>query len=212
MCEQQGLDSLTSKKGWVSIDYDEAVWIPCPPVFPPGIDRESYAWGIARIKWDAFGGKHGRKPSDVPQLAAMLSEIHKGIYGKIPCHLAFIHLPDPRMMPLVLYVGVWEARGSKDEQLRMLCHADDPEAVEPPVAEEFTTERLGAGLRVIRYRNLPDGALYAGLGYAWRSEEYETDLLLNTSSEDLARLQGAIPDIEELARVTSVISQDELHD
>jgi hypothetical protein len=207
---EPNLSDLTSKKGWVSVDYDEAVWIPCPPVFAAGVDRESYAAGVAQIWWDASGIKH--MPTDVARLTAMLSEIHKGIYGHIPCHLAFIHLPDPRLMPLVLYVGVWESDGDKDEKLRMLCHANDPEAVERPVAEEFTTERLGTGLRVIRYRHLPDGALYAGLGYAWRSEKYETDLLLNTSSEDLGRLQRAIPDIEDFAKATSIISQAELHD
>jgi hypothetical protein len=205
MSEPENMSELTSKKGWVSIDYDERTWIPCPPVFRPGVDRESYAAGVARLWWEESGITH--KPADVARLAAMLSGIHEGIWGKIPCHYAFIHLPDPRLMPLVVYVGIWEAVGDKNEQLRMLCHADDPEAVERPVAEEFATDRLGTGLRVIRYRHLPDGALYAGLAYAWRSEEYETDLLLNTSSEDLARLQQAIPDIEDLARAASVISQ-----
>ena len=166
MSEPADLSKLTSKKGWVSIDYDERTWIPCPPVFPAGIDRESIAAGVARIWWEQSGIRH--KPSDVGRLAEMLSMIHEGTYGKIPCHLAFIHLPDPRLLPLVLYVGVWEAVGDKNEQLRMFCHAADPEAVERPVAEEFTTDRLGTGLRVIRYRNLPDGALYAGLAYAWR--------------------------------------------
>jgi hypothetical protein len=210
MSEPADLSKLTSKKGWVSIDYDERTWIPCPPVFPAGIDRESFAAGVARIWWEQSGIRH--KPSDVGRLAEMLSMIHEGTYGKIPCHLAFIHLPDPRLLPLVLYVGVWEAVGDKNEQLRMFCHAADPEAVERPVAEEFTTDRLGTGLRVIRYRNLPDGALYAGLAYAWRSAEYETDLLLNTSSEDLGRLQRAILDIEDLARATSVIPQPDLDD
>jgi hypothetical protein len=204
------MSELTSKKGWASIDYDERIWIPCPAVFQPGIDRETYAAGVARIWWEQSG--IGHKPSDVGRLAEMLSVIHQSIWGKIPCHYALIHLPDPRLMPLVLYVGIWEAAGDENEQLRVLCHADDPEAVERPVAEEFTTDRLGTGLRVIRYRHLPDGALYAGLAYAWRSATYETDLLLNTSSEDLGRLQRAIPDIEDLARATNIISQADVDD
>ncbi|MGH3166371.1 MAG: hypothetical protein ACRDN0_10820 [Trebonia sp.] len=205
MSEPSNMSELTSKKGWASIDYDDRIWIPCPAVFRPGVDREAYAAGVARIWWEQSGIRH--TPADVGRLAEMLSGIHLGIYGKIPCHYALIHLPDPRQMPLMLYVGIWESLGDKDEHLRMLCHADDSGAVERPVAEEFATQRLGTGLRVIRYRHLPDGALFAGLAYAWRSEAYETDLLLNTSSEDLGRLQGAIPDIENLARAASIVSQ-----
>jgi hypothetical protein len=151
-------------------------------------------------------------PVDVERLSHMLAAIHEGIYGQIPCHLAFVHLPDPRLMPLVLYVGVWESDGDQEEQLRMLCLAGDTEAVEPPMVDEYATDSLGTGLRVMRYRHLDDGSLYAGLSYAWRSEEYETDLLLFASAEDLGRLQRAIPDIEEFARVTSIISQAELHE
>lgn len=205
MSEEPGLGTLTSKKGWVRIGYDKAIWIPCLPVFPEGYDRESYSAEVARLWWDASTLPHTQV--DVARLSAMLSEIHEGIYGKIPCHLAFIHLPDPRLVPLVLYVGIWESAGERDEQLRLLCHADDAGAVERPVADEFATEELGQGLRVIRYRHLPDGNLYAGISYAWRSEEYETDLLLSATSEDLARLQRAIPDIEAFARATSVIPQ-----
>lgn len=205
MSEQPGLGTLTSKKGWVRIGYDKTVWIPCLPVFPAGYDRESYSSEVARLWWDASTLPHTQV--DVARLSAMLSEIHQGIYGKIPCHLAFIHLPDPRLIPLVLYVGIWESAGERDEQLRLLCHADDADAVERPVADEFTTEELGQGLRVIRYRHLPDGSLYAGISYAWRSEQYETDLVLSATAEDLARLQRAIPDIEEFAQATSVIPQ-----
>jgi hypothetical protein len=210
MSEQPGLGSLTSKKGWVSIGYDRTIWIPCLAIFPEGCDRESYAAQFAQLWWDASGLRYG--PADLARLAAMISEIHQGIYGHIPCHLAFIHLPDPRLMPLVLYVGIWESDGERDAQLRMLTHADDPGAVEPPIVDEFTTDRLGTGLRTMRYRHLGDGSLYAGLSYAWRCAEYETDVLLFTSSEDLGRLQRAIPDMDEFARAVNVISREELHD
>lgn len=210
MSDQPGLGSLTSKKGWVSIDYDKTIWIPCLPVFPAGYDRESFFAEVAEFWWNASELPHTQV--DVARLSAMLSETHQGIYGKVPCHLAFIHLPDPRLIPLVLYVGIWEPEGDRDERLRLLCHADDAGAVERPVAEEFATDKLGKGLRVIRYRHLPDGSLYAGLSFAWRSDEYETDLLLSASAEDLGRLQRAIGDIEAFARATSIIPQAGLHD
>jgi hypothetical protein len=36
--------------------------------------------------------------------------------------------------------------------------------------------------------------------------------MLFTSSEDLGRLQRAIPDIDEFARAMNVLSREELHD
>ena len=32
-----------SQKGWITVGFDPAVWIPCPPVFPAGDDRRSWA-------------------------------------------------------------------------------------------------------------------------------------------------------------------------
>ena len=54
----------------------------------------------------------------------------------------------------------------------------------------------------LAFAHLPDprhdgGALYAALRYAWRSEEFETDLVLNATAEDLSRLNRAIDDIED---------------
>lgn len=212
MSEDFDASSLLSKKGWFDADYDAQVWIPCPAVFPEGVDREIYAAGVAGI-WFERVPPDRRRPGDVELLAAQLSEIHQATYGKVAVCYVFVHLPDPvGHLPLVVNVGVWEARGDAGEQLRMLCLADDPDAVEPPIVDEFATPRLGTGLRVLRYCRLTDddGALYSGLNYAFRSAELETDLALSVVSEDLGRLQGAMPDIEALVRSMSIISQDEL--
>ena len=32
-----------STRGLLSVEYAQNVWIPCPPVFPEGYDRESWA-------------------------------------------------------------------------------------------------------------------------------------------------------------------------
>jgi hypothetical protein len=82
----------------------------------------------------------------------------------------------------------------------MLANADDPEAVEPPIVEEFRTDALGAGLRTMRYLRMDDGAVAGALNYAFRDEPLETDLRIFTACEDLARLQMAFSDIEELVR------------
>lgn len=208
MTEPTSMADLTSKKGWVRISYNQSVWIPVLPSYPDGDDWRSYSAGVAQEWWQARGLRH--TPADVLRLSHLLLEAHESTYGRIPCHLAFAHLPDPRQLPLLLYVGIWEAEGDRDEQLRMWCLADDPGAVEPPLAEEFTTSSLGAGLRVMRYRQHDDGALYAALRYAWRSEEFGTDLVLNATAEDLSRLNRAIGDIEDFARSAQIIPQPPL--
>jgi len=204
MSNPQTMADLTSTKGWIKTRYDQSVWIPILPVFPDGYDVKSYSAEYAEEWWKASGLPH--TGVDVLRLFHLLVEAHEGTYGHIPCHLAFAHLPDPRLMPLLLYVGIWEATGVRDERLRMWCLAGDPGAVEPPVVEEFATDSLGTGLRVMRYRHHEDGALYAALRYAWRSEEFQTDLVLNTTAEDLGRLHRAIPDIEAFACMTTIVA------
>jgi hypothetical protein len=152
----------------------------------------------------AWSTGNRRSPSSPARLAA----IHESTYGHIPCHLAFIHLPDPRLMPLTAYLGIWESAGETEAQLRLLTHADDTDAVEPPIIDEF---RARSGLRTLLYKQLDDGSLAAVLCYAWRSEQHATDLQLWIPCSDLGRLQRALADIDEFARAITIIPRSELH-
>ncbi len=200
---------LASQKGWVDVDraaLTTLTWIPCLPVFPEGEDRESWAAESAALWWKSSGLEHGK--DEIDTLAGMLSAIHTDIYTAGHCHMAFIHLPDPRMMPLPVQLGIWAMQGPRDQQLRLLVHADEPTAVEKPIVEEFTTDHLGTGLRALQYRRGGDGsAIHGYLDYAWRSEEHETDLRLFTFFWGLDRLQRAIPDIDAFARAIKIISR-----
>lgn len=199
---------LASRTGWVDVDralLTTLTWVPCMPDFPEGENRESWAAESAALWWNVSGLEHSKE--EVDTLASMLSAIHTDIYAAGHSHLAFIHLPDPRLLPLPVQLGIWAMEGERDQRLRELVHADEPTAVEKPILEEFTTERLGTGLRCLQHRRGgEDGSEINGyLDYAWRSEEYETDLRLFTFSWGLDRLQRAIPDIDELARSISVV-------
>lgn len=214
MTEPGDLAHLTSQRGWAQVDYERTKWIPCLAAFPAGYDRDRWAREFAAAWWSMSGLPHAE--NDLQRLAAQLASIHENTYGHIPCHLAFVHLPDPRQVPLPVHLGIWAARNDRDSQLRMLTNADDPNVVRPPIIDEFRTDKLGEGLRVTRFftddpHAVADGLepeVNAGLSYAWRSDRYETDLRLFTASPDLGRLQGAIPDIDELARQISVIPSD----
>ncbi len=163
--------------------------------------------------WEMSGLKFLRPHVDT--LAAMLREIHARSYGHMPCNFIFIHLPDPRLIPLPVNYRIFRMDGEPEQTLRMLIHADDADAVEPPIIDEFTTDRLGRGLRTLRYLQHHDGdseSLFASLNYAFRSEEHETDLRVWAVSPDLGRLQLAQPDIDTLVRATTIISLEELND
>jgi hypothetical protein len=188
---------MTSKKGWPKVDYDKTIWIPCPPAFGPGMTREDWAHGFASLWWEASGVKYGKR--QVKAMEQGLIEVQQSIYRLMPCHLALLHMPDVRLASLPVCLAVWEAVGDRDSQLRELVHADEPAAVEPPLVEEVTTEKLGTGLKCLYYQRDREGpGLTAVLNYAWRSEEYETDLRVFTGTPDLGRLERAKPDIDEL--------------
>jgi len=200
--------TLVSQKGWAEIDYDQLprrTWIPCMPIFPEGENRESWAATCADVWWSG----HPHEEADVTQLAALLSAFHQDIYAAGHCHMAVIHLPDPAILPLPVQLGVWAMHGEREQMLRTLAHAYEPEAVERPIVEDFTTEQLGTGLKSLHYRQEPgpDGEeeLHGYLNYAWRIEKYETDLRLFTFDRDLGRLQRALPDIDNLARAISIV-------
>jgi hypothetical protein len=205
---QTGWQNPTSRRGWVRIGYNRSVWIPCLPRFPDGYTRESWASECARLWWGASGLPHGKTETD--RLAARLAGIHEATFGHIPCHLAFIHLPDPRLAPLPLYVGIWAQEGERESQLRFLTQADDARTARPPIVGPFRAKELGDGLRTLRHRQHDSGSLYASLRYAWRSEEHETDVQLWAACDDLGRLQSAIGDIDEFAGTITVIPRSEL--
>lgn len=74
--------------------------------------------------------------------------------------------------------------------------------MEPPAVEEFGTDNLGPGLKVLGYSREKD-VVTGHLAYAWRSEELATALRMFTGGPDLRRLQHALPDIEDLARTVA---------
>jgi hypothetical protein len=191
-----------SRRGWISVKYDQHTWIPCPPIFPAGQNRESWASLYAAEWWARSGMDFGGR--EVAVLARTLAGIHACAYRELPMHRGFIHLPDLRIAPLLVSFGIWEAAGEPAAQLRILTHADDPAAMQPPLVEEFRTDMLGSGLRVLAYTRR-DQVVTGHLNYAWRAEERATALRMFTGSPDLGRLQRAMPDIERLARGVAII-------
>lgn len=156
-------------------------WIPAPAIMPDGYDQHRWAREFASAAWAESGLSYG--PDQVARLEAQLALLYEGSYGRIPCHDMYIQIADPRLVPLPAYIANIAAEGDREARLRMLSMADDPDAIGPPVVEEFTTDGMGTGLRVLRHFKLGDnadppddraagtqGQIGVSLSYAWRSE------------------------------------------
>lgn len=194
-----------SRRGWMAVEYDQQIWIPCPPVFPEGFDLGSWASGYAEHWWQMSGQPY--RDREVESLASVLTEMRQYAYAHLEMHNGLIHLPSLQIAPLLVSLGVWEAAGDRTTQLRVLTHADDPGAMEPPLVDEVGTERLGRGIKTLSYTR-KGGTVTGHLNYAWRSEEHATALRVFTGCPDLGRLQRAIPDIEQLTHGLTIIPVD----
>ena len=198
------LGDLTSKKGWVRNSCDLRLWIPCPAGFPEdfGMDRDSWAAAMAEAWWEQSGLRYG--PGMVAKLAFMLDALREDGYENVPCHQIWAYYRDITLPPLPLHIGIWMMTGDRDQQLRSLSGAADPDVIRPPVVTEFTTGNLGTGFRTLRHTESDSGAVCGILGFAFRSEEFETDLQIMTGTPDLRQLHKATRDIENFIHGMSV--------
>jgi hypothetical protein len=113
-----------------------------PAKFPDGFDRGSWAAAVAEGWWEQNGLEYR-------QVAI-----------------------DKLVPPLPLHIGIWAMTGERDQQLRSLSGAADPDVVRPPVVTEFTTGPLGAGFRTLRhvkYRRRKVCGCSASLSGRWSS-------------------------------------------
>jgi hypothetical protein len=189
-----------SRHGWISVAYDQNIWIPCPPVFPEGLDRRSWAMLYAEEWWSRTSRPHGKR--EINALARTLADLHAYAYRHLAMHRGFLHLPSLQLVPQLVSFGIWEAVGDREKQLRLLTRADDPAFMQSPAVEEFGTDNLGPGLKVLGYSQ-EKNVVTGNLAYAWRSEELATALRMFTGGPDLGRLERALPDIEDLARTVA---------
>jgi hypothetical protein len=203
------LADLTSAKGWVDVRCDLRIWILIPSGFPPelGLDRDTWASAVAEAWWQQSGLRYGQDM--VAKLAFMLETLRQDGYANFPCHQIWAHYRDFTLPPLPLHIGIWKMTGPRDQQLRALSGATEPDAIRPPAVTEYTTDALGTGFRTLRHTRSDSGAVCGILGFAFRSEEFETDVQVTTGTPDLRQLQRATDDIENFVRGISVYGYPE---
>jgi hypothetical protein len=198
------LADLTSVNGWVRPRPDFRIWIPCPVRFPECSDLGLEYWSetMAQAWWRQSGQRYAR--DKVSKLARMLEIIHEQGCENVPCHQIWACYLDTRVPPIPLYLGIWASRDDRERQLRVLSGAADTDVLRPPVVKEFTTRALGTGIVTLRRKDAGHGMAVEMLGFAFRSEEFETDIQVTVSTPDLRQLHRATPVIEDFIRGISV--------
>ncbi|WP_436737565.1 hypothetical protein [Streptomyces sp. BBFR102] len=188
------------------LDWDR--WVHLPPRDPDTYEdwRDIGAWcrREARDLWEDSGLDPGR--AGVAFTAMTLERCADTFCPVGSGNELFLRLAHPADIPLPLLALVRPSSGAREETLRSLTLADDPEAVEPPVVSPFPSPHLGAGLSTFRYIPQPDHPtrLFGCLRYAWQVEEPPVSVVLWTVTEDTAQLLDAAEDVEELARALRI--------
>ena len=140
-------------------------------------------------------------PNGIDFVAGTLARCAEAFSPPGSDHWLFLHRDHPTDMPLPVFAAIGPASGPREETLRALTLADDPDTVEPPVVKRFKSERLGEGLTVFRYVAQEDSRhLLACVRYAWQVAEHGADIVIWTATEDVARIMQAAEDLENLAR------------
>lgn len=125
----------------------------------------------------------------------------------------FIYLPHPQDAPH--RVKAWIAH-HPECSLRDWVVAEDPEAIEPPIVEDFDSTHLGRGLRAYRLRTYTldhaqqavPGQLYAVLRYAFPVNGETTAVVIMAAVADPAHLLKAMSDIDALVRNIFLVDRE----
>ncbi|MCZ4118592.1 hypothetical protein [Streptomyces sp. H39-S7] len=195
---------------WLDTPYDYNTWLEASDRWPVGkwAGAEEWAADMAEAWWGDFPADPGE--TGVELLTRTLVACARDFPKAHPGCRVLLHLPDPREMPLPVYVTDRRAQGESSAALRAFVLADDPEAVEPPIVEDFAVPAGVGGLRSLRYATVPGSAdLMVGLRYAWRSVEHGRDVVVLTASPAPGRVLAALEDIDELVRGFRVRHDDD---
>ncbi|WP_367044190.1 hypothetical protein [Streptomyces sp. Je 1-332] len=190
---------------WPHVDYDPDLWMQVPNSWEgtPWKGPKEWSRHMSEAAWGDSGSEATRK--DLKGLAATLRACAEQFPQSHPGFDVYLHLPDPRFMPLPVYVASIESDGEREETLRALVTTDDADLVEEPIVEDFGTGLLGTGLRSLRYTQTgAERTIVAGVRYAWRAEEAGCDVVVIVAAPDPRRVLGAMEDLDAFAARISV--------
>ncbi|MFI9153650.1 hypothetical protein [Streptomyces sp. NPDC053367] len=193
---------------WLDIAYDVDIWLEIPPRWTIGAVEpwedddtrtpQEWATETAELWWD----ESDEDPGDggVELLADTLMACVERYPKMFPGFEVLLHLPSPSSLPLPVFVSHFPSESEKDCELRRVTLADGEGAIEKPIVEEFATDSLGKGLRVLRYSvDDESNTVISSLRYAWRSEEHGEYVVIITGSPAPTSVLQALDAVDDLA-------------
>lgn len=192
-------------------DHDRSVWLQVPTEWPvPGQEEEfpdipTWADRAARAIWTESELNPGS--TGIDYLTGVLSHAAEEFPAVYPGFDVLMHLPGPLELPITVAIGGLDTSDlgpdEAERELRSWAGEGDPEAVEPPLIEDFDSPRLGKGLRGLRYtirEDDPDRTVNAALHYVWDVPQLGCQIYMATAVPDPAQLIAAMEDFDGLAR------------
>ncbi|GGS88868.1 hypothetical protein [Streptomyces violaceus] len=126
-----------------------------------------------------------------------LAEAHP--IPNVPAHQAFVYGGAPGRVPQPFYALAGQSEGKdRETELRMMVQATGDHPVRRPDISEFHSDRLGRGLRCLRY--FGDSGVYASLNYGWWSDEHQVYATVRTVSTELDWLTANMGIFDDFAR------------
>ncbi|MDI5966680.1 hypothetical protein [Streptantibioticus silvisoli] len=184
---------------WAKVSYDTDVWFPMPFFFKGTMWADAAEWAFYYVT-DRFrrgGGsltKREVKKEVVPR-AEILVEVQNSILHQGGAHKFYIHCPDYRVKPVMISIGLWKSKGTRDQALDFYSRWGTRSATSEPVSTAITTEHLGEGIRS-QWVGESEGGRYDRVNYVWRNEEFETDVLVWMILWDRPRFEEVLPDLD----------------
>lgn len=128
----------------------------------------------------------------------LLAEAHP--HPAIPADQVFLYGGDPRRVPQPFYaLTVDSTTDDHAHNLRVLVQATEDNPVRAPEVEPFVSERLGEGLRCLRFFG-DEERLSASLNYGWWNEETQRYAAIRTVTDDIGWLIATMDDFDEFVR------------
>lgn len=203
-------DHRTSTDNWAKVEYDRDRWFPVPLGFQgtKWLDAAEWAFDYACDRFLRGGRtltKKVVKKEVVPFADRLVRGRHEAV-GRIAGHLMYFHCPDYTKVPLLASVGVWKTMGTWDEAIRYYAYWGTKTATTTPVAEWFSTQALGQGVKSSWHGEF-EGP-YDQVNYIFRDEAFATDVHVFLMAGDHERFVEAVPDLDRLVHGIRCVPDD----
>lgn len=181
----------------LDIEYDLGRWLYVPALFPWESFADAESWADTVSKEYGGTGRHAA-PSD---LVAWLRDYLLGaVRSNRDGTIRFAHLPNITAPNAI--VDVYDLPHDLARPLSALTHENQGPAIRDAEVTAFPSDRLGDGVKAIRWVRLEDGSIMRATNWVWRTAG--RDIVVIAASGDLPLSEALDPLIDEFARTISI--------